>query len=78
MKSELKLFTITYCEQKNRNSAVLCNIFFKTLNINGLLAYENKAYIESIESFKKALELAPDYEVAAQNLKTITSIKESM
>lgn len=48
------------------------------LNINGLLAYENKAYIESIESFKKALELAPDYEVAAQNLKTITSIKESM
>lgn len=48
------------------------------LNIKGLLAYENKAYSESIESFKKALELAPDYDVAAQNLKTITAIKESM
>lgn len=48
------------------------------LNINGLLAYENKDYNASINSFKEAIALAPSYDIAVQNLKTITAVKESM
>lgn len=63
-------------ESKNQS----INVPFKAvlLNINGLLAYDNNEYSASIESFKKALEIFPDYEVAAQNLKIISVIKESM
>ncbi len=69
--------SLSVLNEKNKKEI---NVPFRAVlyNINGLLEYENKAYMESIESFKKALELAPEYEIAAQNLKTITAIKESM
>jgi tetratricopeptide (TPR) repeat protein len=69
--------SISVLNEKNKKEI---NVPFRAVlyNINGLLEYENKAYMESVESFKKALELAPEYEIAAQNLKTITAIKESI